>query len=74
MQIKLKVIPKSSQNKVIPQDNNFFKIKVTSAPDKGKANQQVIKLLAQHFKTSKSNIQIIKGLTSQHKVVNINID
>ena len=70
MLIKVKVIPKSSQNIIIPE-NEIFKIKMTTAPEKGKANSQLIKLLAQHFKVSKSKIEIISGLTSRHKLVKI---
>lgn len=81
MLIKVKVTPKSSQNKITQPGESFkinpkveqvhFRIKVTSAPEKGKANQQIIKLLAKYFKVSKSNIEIIRGLTKPNKIVRI---
>jgi len=73
MIIQAKVIPKSSQNLIL-QEDEIFKIKINTAPKKGKANNKVIELLSQHFKVPKSKIEIIKGLTSRSKIVRINID
>ncbi len=71
MLIKVKVISKASQNKIIYK-GDFLKIKVTNAPEKGRANQQVVKLLAKEFSVSPSQIEIIKGLTKKEKLVKIN--
>ena len=73
MQIKVKVMPKSSCNKIV-YENGIFKIKVTDAPEKGKANHKIIKLLAREFNVAKSNIEIIKGLTGRNKIVKIKSD
>jgi len=68
----IKVIPKSSQNEIIEKSENYLKIKLKATPEKGKANAELIKFLAKHFKTAKSNIQIIKGETGRNKIVEIN--
>jgi len=83
MLINIKVIPKSSQNKIILENDVFkinpkveqahFRVKITDAPEKGKANYKVIKLLARHFKVAKSDIEIVKGLTKREKLVKINL-
>jgi len=33
----------------------------------GKANRAVVELLAEYFGVSKTNVQIISGITSRHK-------
>jgi len=82
MKIQVKVIPKSSCNKVekIPArqcqalaggDEVHYKVKVTAVPEKGKANLQVIKLLSEYFKISKSKIEIIRGQTIPDKFIEI---
>ena len=71
MKYNIKVIPKSSKTEIIKQSKNFLKIKLKSAPEKGKANTELIKFLTKHFKTPKSNINIIKGETSRNKIVEI---
>jgi uncharacterized protein len=69
--IKIKVLPRSSKNQIIKISENNFKIKITSAPVDGEANKQVIKFLSKEWKISKSNIKIIKGETSQNKILEI---
>lgn len=71
MIIKVKVIPKSSQNKIIGFEGEELKIKCTSAPEKGKANAAVIALLSKYYKVPKSAITILRGKTSTRKVIEI---
>lgn len=49
----------------------IFNIKLRSIPENGKANQELIEILAKHFKTNKSSVKIIKGQTSSFKIVEI---
>lgn len=73
MKIKVKVITKSSENKVeYDKENDLYKVKVTVVPEKGKANEKVIKLLADFFDTNKSNVIIISGKSSNVKIFEIN--
>ena len=44
---------------------------LTSKPEKGKANLELIKKLAKHFKVSSSQIKIVSGLKSRRKIVEI---
>ena len=44
---------------------------LTSAPEKGKANLELIRKLAKHFKVSSSQVKIVAGLKSRDKVVEI---
>ena len=71
MRIYIKVIPKSSQRKVEKMDDGTYKVWVTVVPEKGKANQEVVKLLAKYFQVSKSQITILSGKTAKVKLVEI---
>ena len=71
MKYTVKVIPKSSQTEIIEARDDFLKIKLKAVPEKGKANAELIKFLAKHFKTAKSNINIIKGKTGRNKLIEI---
>lgn len=70
MRIKVKVFPNAKLNKIDEVDGVFL-VRVTAPPVAGKANKAVIELLAKHFKVSKSEIDIIKGLTSRIKLIDI---
>lgn len=71
MKITAKVIPNASKSEIISINNNEFKIKVQTPPEDGKANKEVIKLLAKHFNTSKSKIKIISVKTTRLKIIEI---
>ena len=54
-------------------ENNppFLKIYLTAAPVQGKANKELIKLLAEKLGVSKSKVKIIRGEKSKEKVVEV---
>ncbi len=66
--IKVKVLPKSSRCSV-EHCGDIYRVKVTAAPDKGKANKAVIELISDFLSVSKSKIKIVKGLTGREKVL-----
>jgi|YelNatPaOPRAMG01_1025707.scaffolds.fasta_scaffold01571_7 uncharacterized protein (TIGR00251 family) len=72
MDLNVKVVPKSSKAGVAGAlADGTLKVKVTSAPEKGKANQEVREVLAQHFGVPVHNVQILSGETSPRKRVRI---
>jgi len=73
MKIFVKVKPKAREEKVKKVDNNHFVVHTKEQPEKGKANVGVIRLLSSYFSLPKSKIIIISGMTSQLKVIFINI-
>ena len=73
MNINIKVIPNSSKTEVVEEQDNFLKIKLKASPQKGKANADLIKFLAKKYQVSKSQVEIIKGLTSRNKLVRISL-
>jgi len=52
-------------------DGNNITIGLTSRPEKGKANVELIKKLARHFNVSSSQVRIISGFKSKRKIVEI---
>ena len=72
-QITVKVIPLSSKRSIEKVDGfeYDYKIKISAPPVKGRANKEVIEILAKHFKTKKSNISIIKGEKDKIKLISI---
>lgn len=68
MKITVKVKPNSRENSIKKLENGSFEAKVSVPPEKGKANQKVIELLAKELKIAKSRITLIKGETSKEKI------
>lgn len=69
--IQLWVQPKASKTEVVGPYKDAIKIRVASPPVEGKANEEVIRFLSKQLKVPKSQIQIIKGLSSRNKLVEI---
>ncbi len=49
----------------------MLKISVSAAPDKGKANDAVIKLLAKEWRVPKTSISVASGATDRRKTLHI---
>ena len=70
MKIQVRVKPNSKTEKVSREGNGFI-VKVKEPPREGKANQALIKLLAEHFGVPKSQVRILSGFTSRNKTVEV---
>ena len=66
--VRLKIIPNSSKNELIVEDE-FIKVKISAQPIENKANKALIEYLSKQFKIPKSLISIIKGETSKEKTI-----
>lgn len=72
MKISAVLKPNSRHREEVVVGNDGTYIIYTKAPAiEGRANAAAIKLLAQHFGVSKSQIRLLHGATSKHKVFNI---
>lgn len=58
-------------NKIEKMSEDCFKIWVKEAPTEGKANEAVIKILADHFGIAASRVEIISGRTVKKKIIKI---
>ncbi len=67
-----KIVPGSSgQTRICGLLDEMLKVKVSAAPEKGKANQCLIKFLAKQLGVKKNAVSIISGTTSPVKHVRI---
>lgn len=69
--IKVYLQPKSSKNEVAGPYRDGIKVKVTTPPVEGKANEALIRFLAKEYGIPPSCIEIIKGLHSREKTLKI---
>ena len=70
MKIQVKVKPNSKTDEVSREGDSFI-VKVREPPKEGKANQAVIKLLAEHFGVSQSQVRILSGFRNRNKVIGV---
>jgi uncharacterized protein (TIGR00251 family) len=67
--VSVKVQPNASKDRVVGKLGDQLKIAVTVAPEKGKANKAVIKVLSRLLGVKSSDIEILSGETSRDKKV-----
>lgn len=72
MRIYIKVFPRAGKNEVEKISDAELKIRVTAAPEQGRANEAVIKILAEYFGVPKSSINIVGGKSARTKIIDIN--
>jgi hypothetical protein len=72
LKIEVWVITRSSSSS-ISEENGLIIARVKSPPEKGKANNEVIRLLAQHFGVKPSKIRLVSGISSRRKIFEIDI-
>jgi uncharacterized protein (TIGR00251 family) len=74
IKLTVQVKPNAKQQKLTQIADGTWAIHLKSPPTEGKANKELIALLAKHFKVPKSAITIKTGLTSRLKRVDIDAD
>ncbi|MFA6525613.1 MAG: DUF167 domain-containing protein, partial [Patescibacteria group bacterium] len=60
---------KSRESRIVGVFGDFLKVKLNSAPEKGKANAELLNLLAGHLHLRKTDIEILQGQTDSYKTI-----
>lgn len=71
MKKTVKVKPNSKKQLIEEMADGTFKVNLKSPPVDGKANKELIELLAEKFNVTKSQVQIKSGLSSKTKLIEI---
>lgn len=71
MKISVKVITGANKRRIVQMNVNEIKVYVKAQPVKGKANEEVIDLIAKHFNVRRGDVEIIRGERSRNKVIHI---
>jgi uncharacterized protein (TIGR00251 family) len=71
MKIQINVKPNSKQQKIEEENDGTLTVRLKSPPVDGKANQELIEILAKKFGVAKSQIVIKSGLFSRNKLIEI---
>ena len=74
--VAVHVAPKASKNQILGWTDSSpreLSVRVTVAPEGGKANKAVCQLVAESMNIAKSKVQIKRGQTSRHKMLEADI-
>ena len=70
--LHIKVIPGASRDRIAGRLGDAIKVQVCAAPEKGKANDAVINLIAGILGLRRADVHVLRGHSQPRKVLQIN--
>lgn len=67
----VKLVPRASKSEIAGIEGDAVKVRVKAPPVEGKANEALIRFLADVLDVSRSQVEIVSGHASRKKVVRI---
>lgn len=67
----IKVIPKASKSEIVGWQQDRLKIRLKALPEKGAANEELIRFLAEVLEIAKSQIELVSGESGRNKRIKI---
>lgn len=69
--LTIRVSPNASKSEVVSRGRDGWKVRLAAPPVDGKANEALVRLLADEFDRAPSEIRVVRGHTGKAKVVEI---
>jgi uncharacterized protein len=70
--LAVRVTPRASRNEIVEiQSDGTVRIHLTAPAHEGKANEELIKFLAEIFGVPKSNVDIVAGANGRDKLISV---
>jgi len=67
----VKVLPRSSRNEIVGEQEGMLRVKLTAPPVEGAANKMLVNFLSSKLKVSKSSVTILSGETGRTKTIRV---
>lgn len=69
--VKLYIQPRASRNEIVGLYNKALKIRLTSPPVEGAANELLTRFISKCLGLPKSGVEIVSGDKSRHKIIKV---
>jgi uncharacterized protein len=69
--LRLRVAPGAGRASVVGRHGDAWKLRVAAAPERGKANEAVVTLLAETLALPRSGVVLVSGAGSRDKIVEL---
>ena len=69
--LSVKLQPRASSNEIGEPLGNELRIKVTAPPVDSAANEALVRLLAETLDCPRHHVELVRGRTSRHKVIQL---
>ncbi|MGH2898508.1 MAG: DUF167 domain-containing protein [Solirubrobacteraceae bacterium] len=69
--LRLRVAPGAARSAVVGRHGEGWKLRVDAAPEQGRANEAVVRLLAQTLAVTARDVAIVSGHGTRDKIVTV---
>jgi len=69
IRLRLRVSPRAVNAQIVGRHGDAWKVRVASAPERGKANQAVLALLAETLQVPRTHVELVGGQSARDKLV-----
>jgi len=69
--LRLRVSPGATRTELAGRHGDAWKVRVSAAPERGRANEAVVGLLAERLGVPRASLSVVSGQTSRDKVVEL---
>ena len=69
--LRLRVAPGASKPGVVGRQGDAWKVRVAAAPERGRANDAVLELLARTLDVPRTSLTLVSGGGSRNKIVEL---
>jgi uncharacterized protein (TIGR00251 family) len=69
--VRLRVAPASARPGVVGRHGDAWKVRVAAPPEGGRANEAVVRLLAEALQVPRQDVTLVSGYGARDKVVNL---
>jgi uncharacterized protein (TIGR00251 family) len=71
--LRVRVKPRASRSRVLGERAGELEVAVAAPPVEGKANEELVRILAEHFGVPKSSLSIERGAAGRSKLVRFGV-
>ena len=69
--LRLRVSPGAARSEIAGRHGDSWKVRVSAAPERGRANEAVVRLLAERLGVPRASLSVVSGHTARDKVVEL---
>lgn len=67
----VRVVPRASKNQIVGMQGDEFRIRLKAPPVEGKANDALVRFLADILKIGRGQIELVSGYTARRKIIRV---
>lgn len=69
--LRIRVSPGARKTELVGRQGEAWKVRVAAAPERGRANDALLKLLAERLRVAPAALAVVAGRTARDKVVEL---